>query len=83
MIKFLITFFLLIPSLVSAEYIMNASDGRRLHLKEGTFQPDLSLYRSKLPEVKILDRTFKKDQTRRRAFAEERHWMILREIVEK
>jgi len=59
MIKFLITFFLLIPSLVSAEYIMNAPDGRRLHLKEGTFQPDLSLYRSKLPEVKILDRTFK------------------------
>ena len=59
MIKFLITFFLLIPSLVSAEYIMNAPDGRRLHLKEGTFQPDLSLYRSKLPEVKNLDRTYK------------------------
>ena len=59
MIKLILTFLLLLPSLVSAEYIMNAPDGRRLHLKEGTFQPDLSLYRSKLPEVKILDRTFK------------------------
>ena len=58
MIKLILTFLLLLPSLVSAEYIMNAPDGRRLHLKEGTFQPDLSLYRSKLPEVKILDRTF-------------------------
>ena len=49
----------MIPSLVSAEYLMSTADGRKLHLKEGTFQPDLSLYRSKLPEVKILDRTFK------------------------
>jgi len=59
MFKLIFTILFLIPSLVSAEYIMNAPDGRRLHLKEGTFQPDLSPYRSKLPEVKILDRTFK------------------------
>jgi mono/diheme cytochrome c family protein len=50
---------LLVASVVSADYSINAPDGRLIHLKEGTFQPDLSPYRSKLPEVKILDRTFK------------------------
>lgn len=43
----------------SAEYFINSPDGRMLHLKEGTFQPDLSPYQSKLPEVKVLDRTFR------------------------
>ena len=50
---------LLATGLVSADYSINSPDGRLIHLKEGTFQPDLSPYRSKLPEVKILDRTFK------------------------
>lgn len=59
MINLILTILLLIPSMVSAEYLMSTADGRKIHLKEGTFQPDLSLYRSKLPEVKILDRTFK------------------------
>jgi hypothetical protein len=42
----------------SAEYLMNTPDGRMVHLKEGTFQPDLSPYMSKLPEVKVIDRRF-------------------------
>ena len=50
---------LLATGVVSADYSINSPDGRLIHLKEGTFQPDLSPYRSKLPEVKILDRTFK------------------------
>ena len=45
-------------SIVSAEYLINTADGRMLPVKEGTFQPDLSPFMSKLPEVKILDRTF-------------------------
>ncbi len=49
----------LISSTANADYYINAPDGRMIILKEGTFQPDLSPYRSKLPEVKILDRTFK------------------------
>ena len=53
----LLTIFL--SSQAAADYSINAPDGRMIHLKEGTFQPDLSPYRSKLPEVKILDRTFK------------------------
>jgi len=44
--------------LASAEYLLNTPDGRLTPLKEGTFQPDLSPYQSKLPEVKILDRRF-------------------------
>ena len=50
---------LFLSTSVCADYSINAPDGRMIHLKEGTFQPDLSPYRSKLPEVKILDRTFK------------------------
>ncbi len=42
----------------SASYLMNTPDGRLILLKEGTFQPDLSPYQSRLPEVKVLDRTF-------------------------
>ena len=52
-----LAFFVSTPAV--ADYSINAPDGRMIHLKEGTFQPDLSPYRSKLPEVKILDRTFK------------------------
>ena len=44
---------------LSADQMINNPDGRMVHVKEGTFQPDLSPYMSKLPEVKILDRTFK------------------------
>ena len=45
-------------STASAMYFINNADGRMIHLKEGTFQPDMSPYMSKLPEIKVVDRTF-------------------------
>lgn len=41
----------------SAKIFLNAPDGRKVELKEGTRQPDLSTYRSPL-ESKIADRRF-------------------------
>ena len=55
---FYVALVMVMSTSASADYSINAPDGRMIHLKEGTFQPDLSPYRSKLPEVKILDRTF-------------------------
>ena len=40
-----------------AKILMYTPDGRIIHLKGGTAQPDISEYRSPL-ESKILDRTF-------------------------
>lgn len=42
-------------SIASANYFMHEPDGTVAKLKEGTFQPDLSQYRTKL-DVKVLDR---------------------------
>jgi len=41
----------------SAKIFLNAPDGRKVEIKEGTRQPDLSMYRSPL-ESKIVDRRF-------------------------